>query len=72
MEVVQICPVCGQGVDSRTLQEFGLAGGVLEEVQALRDEGKLTQALFLAVKIIRTVQDNPQWMKDLLEEQTEF
>ncbi len=70
MEVLQICPVCRQEVDGRTLQELGLARDVLEEVQALRDEGKLTQAIFLAVKIVRTVQDNPQWMKDLLEEQT--
>jgi len=65
-----VCPVCGQEVDSEILHRLGLEGEVLQEVQALRDEGKLTQAIFLAIKIVRTVQDNPQWMKDLLEEQT--
>ena len=64
------CPVCGQEVDREILHKLGLEGEVLQEVQALRDEGKLTQAIFLAIKIVRTVQDNPQWMKDLLEEQT--
>ncbi len=64
------CPVCGQEVDEETLHKLGLGGNVLEEVQALRDEGKLTQAILVAIKIVRTVQDNPQWMKDLLEEQT--
>src|SRR5437773_3029823 len=70
MEVVMACPVCGQVVDREILHKLGLEGEVLQEVQALRDEGKLTQAIFLAIKIVRTVQDNPQWMKDLLEEQT--
>ena len=70
MQVLMACPVCGQEVDSETLHKLGLEGDVLHEVQALRDEGKLTQAIFLAIKIVRTVQDNPQWMKDLLEEQT--
>src|SRR5205809_484547 len=70
MEVVMACPVCGQEVDREILHKLGLEGEVLQEVQALRDEGKLTQAIFLAIKIVRTVQDNPQWMKDLLEEQT--
>jgi hypothetical protein len=64
------CPVCGQEVDSEILHKLGLEGEVLQEVRTLRDEGKLTQAIFLAIKIVRTVQDNPQWMKDLLEEQT--
>jgi len=27
--------------------------------------------MFLAVKIVRTVQDNPQWVKELLDEQTQ-
>jgi hypothetical protein len=70
MQVLMACPVCGQEVDSETLHKLGLEGDVLREVRALRDEGKLTQAIFLAIKIVRTVQDNPQWMKDLLEEQT--
>src|SRR2546425_12309228 len=70
MEVVMACPVCGQEVDREILHKLGLEGEVLQEVQALRDEGKLTQAIFLAIKIVRTVQDNPQWMKDLQEEQT--
>jgi hypothetical protein len=70
MQVLMACPVCGQEVDSETLHKLGLEGDVLQEVRALRDEGKLTQAIFLAIKIVRTVQDNPQWMKDLLEEQT--
>ena len=70
MQVLMACPVCGQEVDSETLHKLGLEGDVLQEVQALREEGKLTQAIFLAIKIVRTVQDNPQWMKDLLEEQT--
>jgi len=70
MQVLTVCPVCGQEVDGETLHKLGLEGEVLQEVQALRDEGKLTQAIFLAIKIVRTVQDNPQWMKDLLEEQT--
>jgi len=65
-----MCPVCGQEIDDKTILELGLANGVLKEVQALREEGKLTQAIFLAIKIVRTVQDNPQWMKDLQEEQT--
>ncbi len=64
------CPVCGQEVDRETLHKLGLEGDVLEEVRALRDEGKLTQAIFLAIKIVRTIQDNPQWIKELLEEQT--
>ena len=70
MQVLMACPVCGQEVDGETLHKLGLDGDVLQEVRALRDEGKLTQAIFLAIKIVRTVQDNPQWMKDLLEEQT--
>src|SRR2546422_3444298 len=70
MRVLMTCPVCGQEVDGETLHKLGLDGDVLQEVRALRDEGKLTQAIFLAIKIVRTVQDNPQWMKDLLEEQT--
>jgi len=70
MRVLMTCPVCGQEVDGETLHKLGLEGDVLREVRALRDEGKLTQAIFLAIKIVRTVQDNPQWMKDLLEEQT--
>src|SRR5438445_4318843 len=70
MQVLQMCPVRGQEIDDKTLLELGLANGVLKEVQALREEGKLTQAIFLAIKIVRTVQDNPQWMKDLVEEQT--
>src|SRR2546425_10149444 len=70
MEVLMACPVCGQEVDSEILHKLGLEGEVLQEVRTLRDEGKLTQAIFLAIKIVRTVQDNPQWMKDLLEEQT--
>lgn len=30
----------------------------------------MTQVMFLAIKIVRTVQDNPQWVKELLDEQT--
>src|SRR5438093_873242 len=70
MEVVMACPVCGQEVDREILHKVGLEREVLQEVQGLRDEGKLTQAILHAIKIVRTVQDNPQWMKDLLEEQT--
>ena len=70
METVQACPICGQEVDGGTLLRLGLGGEVLDEVRALRDQGRLTQAIFLAVKIVRTVQDNPQWVKELLDEQT--
>ncbi len=52
------------------MEGLGLTQDVLDDVRRLRQEGKLTQAVFLAVKIVKTVQDNPQWMKDLLEEQT--
>jgi len=70
MEVLQQCPFCGQDIGSETLEGLGLNHEVLEEVRRLREEGKLTQAVFLAVKIVRTVQDNPQWVKELLDEQT--
>ena len=70
MEIIQQCPFCGQGVDSNGLESLGLNQDTLEDVRRLREEGKLTQAVFLAVKIVRNVQDNPQWMKDLQEEQT--
>lgn len=70
MEVLQQCPFCGQAIDSDVLEGLGLNHEVLEEMRRLRDEHKLTQAVFLAVKIVRSVQDNPQWMKDLMEEQT--
>src|SRR3989454_8365891 len=70
MQVLMACPVCGQEVDSETLHKLGLEGDVLHEVRTLRDEGKLKQAIFLAIKVVRTVEGNPQWKKDLLEEQT--
>ena len=70
MEVLQQCPFCDHDIGSETLQGLGLNHEVLEEVRKLREEGKLTQAVFLAVKIVRTVQDNPQWVKELLDEQT--
>jgi len=70
MEVLQQCPFCDQDIGSETLEGLGLNHEVLEEVRKLREEGKLTQAVFLAVKIVRTVQDNPQWVKELLDEQT--
>ena len=59
MEVLQQCPFCVQDIGSETLEGLGLNHEVLEEVRKLREEGKLTQAVFLAVKIVRTVQDNP-------------
>jgi len=69
-EVLQQCPFCGQAIGGEVLEGLGLTQDVLDDVRRLRQEGKLTQAVFLAVKIVKTVQDNPQWMKDLLEEQT--
>jgi hypothetical protein len=70
MEVLQQCPFCCQDIGSETLEGLGFDHEVLEEMRRLREEGKLTQAVFLAVKIVRTVQDNPQWVKELLDEQT--
>jgi hypothetical protein len=70
MDTIQGCPLCGGKLGSEALEELGLDEGVLQEVRILREQGKLTQAIFLAVKIVKTVQDNPQWMKDLLDEQT--
>jgi len=70
VEVLEGCPLCGGQLDIRALERLGLDRHTLQEVRALREQGKLTQAIFLAVKIVRTVQDNPHWMRDLLEEQT--
>ncbi len=70
MQTIQGCPLCGGELETEALEQLGLDEGVLQEVRILREQGKLTQAIFLAVKIVKTVQDNPQWMKDLLDEQT--
>ncbi len=70
MEVLQECPLCGQDVRPETLSTLGVDSEILGEMRKLRDEHKLSQAVFLAIKIVRTVQDNPQYVKELLDEQT--
>jgi len=70
MQTIHGCPLCGGELETEALEGLGLDENMLQEVRILREQGKLTQAIFLAVKIVKTVQDNPQWMKDLLDEQT--
>ena len=70
MEILEKCPFCEHDITSGTLEGLGLSHETVEEVRRLREEGKLTQLVFLAVKIVRTVQDNPQWVKELLDEQS--
>ncbi len=69
-EILQECPLCGQQVGSETFNTLGIDGETLNEMRKLREDHKLTQAVFLAIKIVRTVQDNPQYVKELLDEQT--
>jgi len=70
MQVLQECPFCGQAIAPDKLDDLGLNSQVLQEVRRLREDGKLTETVFLVAKIVSTVQDNPQWVKDLLNEQT--
>src|SRR2546428_9407844 len=70
MQVLQECPFCGQAIAPDKLDDLGLNSKVLQEVRRLREDGKLTETVFLVAKIVSTVQDNPQWVKDLLNEQT--
>lgn len=44
---------------------------MLTEIQQLKEQGMLSQAIFVAVKIVKTVNDRPMWFKELLDENRE-
>lgn len=44
---------------------------MLAEIQQLREQGMLSEAILVAVKIVKTVNDKPMWFKELLDETRE-
>jgi len=59
------CPLCGQPLNGTVENEE-----LLSDVHKLKEQGVLTQTLFVAVKITQSMsENNPAWMRDLLKEQ---
>lgn len=69
-QMLKICPVCGAklGLDGKPLGNAEL----LSEMQELKEQGTLDQTVFVAVKIVKSMNsNNPAWFKEMLDEQNE-
>lgn len=71
MESLKCCPLCGARITSDDLEKLGIASEMLTEIQRLKEQGMLSQAILIAVKIVKTVNDKPMWFKELLDETRE-
>jgi len=71
LEAIQTCPFCGSALDGAELDRLGSAAELLAEGHWLRQQGVLTEAMHVAVKIVRSMNENPMWFKELLEESNE-
>ena len=71
IESLKCCPLCGAQITGDELEKLGLASEMLAEIQQLREQGILSQAILVAVKIVKTVNDKPMWFKELLDETRE-
>lgn len=67
---LKTCPLCGSklGTNGKPLGNIEL----LNEMQKLKEQGVLTQTMFVAVKVMKSMSDNnPAWFKEMLDEQNE-
>ena len=71
IESLNCCPLCGAQITSHELEKLGLASEMLGEIRQLKEQGMLSQAILVAVKIVKTVNDKPMWFKELLDETRE-
>jgi len=71
LESLKCCPLCGARITGDELEKLGLASEMLTEMQQLKEQGMLSQAILVAVKIVKTVNDKPMWFKELLDETRE-
>jgi len=70
-ENLKCCPLCGAQITDDELEKLGLASDMLAEIQQLKEQGMFSQAILVAVKIVKTVNDQPMWFKELLDETKE-
>jgi len=70
-ESLKCCPLCGAQLTGNELDKLGLGSEMLAEIQRLKEQGMLSQAILVAVKIVKTVNDKPMWFKELLDETRE-
>jgi uncharacterized protein YdcH (DUF465 family) len=69
-QALKTCPLCGTklSVDGKPLGNVEL----LNEMQELKEQGILAQTMFVAVKIIKSMNgNNPAWFKEILDEHNE-
>lgn len=71
VESLKRCPFCGARMTGDELEKLGLASEMLAEIQQLKEQGLLSQAILVAIKIVKTVNDKPMWFKELLDETKE-
>jgi hypothetical protein len=67
----EVCPFCGSPLDSGQLGNLGPVTELLAEGHWLKKQGVLTEAMHVAVKIVKTMNENPMWFKELLDESSE-
>lgn len=66
---IRKCPLCGAKLDENS--EPRIANELFQEIQKLKDQGILNQTIFVAVKIVQSMnENNPAWLRELLEEQS--
>jgi len=63
-----ICPLCGSAIQNNR-EGLGVTSELLGEICRLKEKGVLTEAMFVAVKLVQSMDDNPALLRRLLEEQ---
>jgi len=68
-QTLETCPLCGAklGTDGKAIENNELLG----EMQELKEQGILAQTMFVAVKIVKSMNgNNPAWFREILDEQS--
>jgi len=65
-----VCPLCGSSIQDNH-GELGVTLELLNEIQQLKEKGILTEAMFVAVKLVKSMDENPALLRTLLNEQKE-
>jgi len=67
---ILVCPLCGSSIRNNH-GELGVTSELFNEIQRLKEKGILTEAMFVAVKLVKSMDENPALLRALLNEQKE-
>jgi hypothetical protein len=63
-----LCPICKKPFEDGEPEDLGIDTEFLQEAQGMTKNGEFTKVLFIAMKVVKTVKENPIYFKELLDE----